>query len=122
MNPNPEFLIALASAAAPGAAPISLADALLVLALAGLLLAAYQLNRVVLRLDALEARLNALRARREDAAPTAVIGQPAGDSLPPEVVAAIAAACQVTLGLPVRIASIKDAADAKQVWPGKGRR
>ncbi len=117
MNPNPELLLSLATAAAPGAAPISLTEALLVLALAGLLLAAYHLNRVVQRLDALESRLNAPCPRPDVAAPTPVLGRPAGDSMRPEVVAAVSAACQVALDCPVRIVSITDAAAAKQVWP-----
>ncbi len=121
MNPRTELLFAVANPAAPGAAPISLTDALLLLAFAGLLAAAYQLNRVVQRLNALEGRLNSARAQPAPVAAPAAL-PPTGDGLAPEVLAAIVAACHVQLGGRARIVSITDPADLKQVWSLEGRR
>ena len=122
MNPNLEILLTVARTATPGAAPISLTDALLLLFLGGLLVAAWQLHRVVQRLDALERRLTSARTRPEPMTPPPAPGQPAGETVSPELVAALMAACHVALGRPARIVSITDEAELKRVWSLEGRR
>lgn len=119
MDPNPELLLTLASSPVPGAAQISLTDALLVLCFGGLLVAAYQLNRVVQRLGVIERRLPAVRVRPEQATPP---GPPGSGALPPHVLAAIVAACEEEFDAPARIVSISHGTDQKQVWSMEGRR
>jgi hypothetical protein len=119
MNSYPGFFLAQANSSATGAAPISLTDALLVLCFGGLLVAAYQLNRVVHRILALERRVNAARAPLALVLPPA---SPAGDNLPPHVVAAIVAACEEELGGNAHIVSIAHGTDQKQMWSHEGRR
>lgn len=121
MNPNPSLLLALSSPAAAGPAAISLTDALLLLSFGGLLVAAYQLNRVLQRLAAIERRLEAVPVR--NAAPVQILETPAenGD-LPPHVVAAITAACFVEMGESARVVSIRSEDDSKRVWSLEGRR
>ena len=119
---NPERLLALADPAVPGVAAISLTDALLVLALAGLLVAAYQLNRVLQRLDGIERQLKSGRAQPAPVVAAALPERACEDALPSEVLAAIVAACHVQVGGQFRIVSIADATDLKQVWSLEGRR
>lgn len=109
------------AAAAVSPATISLTDALLVLSFGGLLVAAYQLNRVLQRLEAIERRLAADRPRPEPIVPVAAVA-PTDAKISPDIFAAIAAACHVQLGANARIVSIRDGADLKQVWSLEGRR
>jgi hypothetical protein len=118
MNPSDTLWLAVASPTAPTGAVISLTDALLVLCFAGLLVAAYQLNRVLLRLDRLERRLAPRGARPEPVAPAAATS----GRLPPQILAAIAAACEEQCGAEARIVSITDGADHQQGWSLEGRR
>jgi hypothetical protein len=122
MNSSLEIVLAVTDPVAPGAAAISLTDALLVLSLAGLLVAAYQLNRVLQRLEAIERRLETSRAQPAPVLAAAPPGRGDHEPLPPDVLAAIVAACHVQVGGRVRIVSIADAADSKQVWSLEGRR
>jgi hypothetical protein len=115
------LFVAVASPAAPGAATISLTEALLLLSFAGLLVAAYQLNRVVQRLDALERRLPVSRAPSDPGGTPRPVS-PAEGQLPPQIVAAITAACSLELGDSARIVSITSEAGQKQVWSLEGRR
>lgn len=121
MNPSDPLLFSVANPAAPGGVVISLTDALLVLCFGGLLLAAYQLNRVLLRLGGIERRLTAGGLPPAPVAPVPPVAL-AETGLPPHVLAAIAAACHVQLGANARIVSITDGADIKQVWSLEGRR
>lgn len=118
---NSPSVLALTNPAVPGAAAISLTDALLVLTFAGVLLVAYQLNRVWQRLEAIERQLKPGRGQAAPAVAEPARRADAGD-LPPEVLAAIVAACHVQVGGQIRIVSIADPADQKQVWSLEGRR
>jgi hypothetical protein len=108
-----------------GAPAIGLTDALLLLVFAGLLVAIYQLNQVLQRLRALEtarAGTSSAPAAPTSSAPVPVASRADDAPVPPEFVAAIAAACHLTLGRPLRIVSIVDEAEQKQVWSLEGRR
>lgn len=123
MNTSDSLMFALAGPSAPGGPVVSLTDALLVLCFAGLLVAAYQLNRVLQQLARIERRLAEGGPRSEPGvlAPAAS-SAPVPDDLSPHVLAAIAAACHVQLGANARIVSITAGGDPKQVWSLEGRR
>jgi hypothetical protein len=110
---------ATASPASPAAASLSLTQALLVLCFGGLLVAAYQLNRVVHRLAALERRLAEAPKSPRPASPPP---PGAAGQLSPQLVAVIAAACEDVLEGPVQIVAIADGSQQKQVWSLEGRR
>lgn len=127
MTTSDPVVFALASPSAAGGAVISLTDALLLLCLAGLLVAVYQLNRLLRQLEGIERKLATGVPRQELGLPAgpAVSRAPAvaaNEELPPHILAAIAAACHVQLGANARIVSITSGSDTKQVWSLEGRR
>ena len=127
MTTSDPVVFALASPSAAGGAVISLTDALLLLCLAGLLVAIYQLNRLLRQLEGIERRLATGGLRQEVVGPTGPARSTApavaaNDGLPPHILAAIAAACHVQLGANARIVSITSGSDTKQVWSLEGRR
>jgi hypothetical protein len=105
-------------AAAP--APVTFTQALLILCFGGLLVAAYQLNRVVHRLGAIERRIAAAPRQPGPASLPAVRTTPG--QLSPQLVAVIAAACEDAMEGPVQIVAITDGSQQKQVWSLEGRR
>lgn len=128
MNQNFNLLLAAATPPVP-AAPISLTDALLVIAIGGLAVAAYQLRLVLGRLDALERRLTggANRSAPAPAAPPAVPTPSAplaesNGSPSPELLAVLVAAVHAAVGRRARIVSIAEGGDGKQAWSMEGRR
>jgi hypothetical protein len=106
-------------AAAP--APVTFTQALLILCFGGLLVAAYQLNRVVHRLGAIERRIAVAPRQPGPASPPPAVQLSPGP-LAPQLVAVIAAACEETLEGPVQIVAITDGSQQKQVWSLEGRR
>jgi hypothetical protein len=115
------LLCAAVSPSTPAAASLSLTQALLIVCFGGLLVAAYQLNRVVHRLAALERRLTVAPGPQRPAS-TPRAREAAPGQLSPQLVAVIAAACEDALEGPVQIVAITDGSQQKQVWSLEGRR
>jgi hypothetical protein len=116
-----------AFAAATGPSPISFTEALLLVAVAALLVATFQLRRVARRLSLLEERLGPAPLAPASAAPPIPAGAAAtvGEvepRLPAEIQAVIAAAIHVTLGHSAQVVAITEGVESTHVWSLEGRR
>lgn len=123
----PRCTISPGFAAMTGPSPISFAEALLLLAVAALLVATFQLRRVARRLSVLEARLGpaplpptaALHPVSTGTAPSMAVGN---SQLAPDIQAVLAAAVHATLGESARVVAITDGVESTHAWSLEGRR
>lgn len=114
-------------AAVTGPSLITFTEALLLLAVAALLVATFQLRQVARRLSVLEERLGAAPLPPPSASQPAARGATPPLTVvephpPTEIQAVLAAAVHMTLGESARVVAITEGVESTHVWSLEGRR